>query len=87
MPTKSQNIQDTSKDLEQELKASKARVAELEKLCVSYRTQAENSDKTLKRMTLEYNSRVQYMLDCVKHSYLSIQFAVNALNKGEQTND
>lgn len=73
-------------DAMRQLNAASNKITELEKICRTYATQAETSNKALQKSTLEYNARTQYMLDCVKHAYLSIQFATNAVesNKGEQ---
>ena len=62
-------------------KALENKVAEFEKLCKSYVEREQQSTAALQRATLEYNARVQYMLDCTKHAYLSMQFAVNAGNE------
>lgn len=63
-----------------------AKNAELEKICKSYAEQANNASNALQKMALEYDARTKYMLDCVKHAYLSIQFAINATdnNKGDK---
>ena len=66
------------------------RIEEFKKLCEIYKAQAEAAHKELTRATLEYNTRIKYMQDAVKHAYLSIQFATNAINntpKGENYND
>lgn len=65
------------------------RIAEYEKLCRLYKAQAEAAQARLDRATLEYNARVKYMQDAIKHAYLSIQFATNAINetKGVEQND
>ena len=48
---------------------------ELEKLCKSFSEQTQKA-------TLEYNARTQYLLDCAKHAYISMQFAVDASKEG-----
>lgn len=59
------------------------KVTELEKLCKSYSERERQATEMLQRATLEYNARTQYMLDCAKHAFLSIQFAEAAMkNKG-----
>ena len=75
-----------SKELEAKLNASENKNTELEKICKSYAEQANNASNTLQKMALEYDARTKYMLDCVKHAYLSIQFAANATdnNKGDK---
>ena len=69
-----------------QLSAANAKNTELEKICKSYVEQANNATNSLQKMALEYDARTKYMLDCVKHAYLSIQFAVNATdnNKGDK---
>lgn len=54
------------------------KIAEYEKLCKSYAENARQSAEILQRATLEYNARIQFMLDCARHAYLSMQFAENA---------
>lgn len=73
-------------DAMKQLDAANTKNAELEKICKSYAEQANNANKALQTMALEYDARTKYMLDCVKHAYLSIQFATNAIdnNKGEK---
>lgn len=73
-------------DAMKQLETANAKNAELEKICKSYAEQANNAANSLQKMALEYDARTKYMLDCVKHAYLSIQFAVNATdnNKGDK---
>lgn len=74
-----------SKEIETKLAAAEAKITELEKICKSYAEQAHNSNKTLQTMAMEYDARTKYALDCIKHAYLSVQFAVNAeSNKGDK---
>lgn len=66
------------------------KILEYEKLCKSYAEREANANKGLQRAALEYNARVKYMQDCVRHAYTSIQFAVNAMSEtpvGGQNND
>ena len=51
---------------------------ELEKLCKSFAEQAQQAKANLQKATLEYNARTKYMLECTKHAYISMQFAVDA---------
>ena len=51
-----------------------------EKLISSFAEKENQSKVALQRATLEYNARLKYMSDCVKHAYQSIQFAANAIN-------
>jgi tRNA A37 threonylcarbamoyladenosine dehydratase len=60
------------------------KVAELEKLCKSFAEQANIAKDSLQRATLEYNTRTDYMLDCVKHAYVSIQMASTVSNGGNK---
>lgn len=71
-------------------KALENKILEYEKLCKSYADRETNANKNLQRAALEYNARVKYMQDCVRHAYTSIQFAVNAMSEnpvGGQNND
>ena len=61
--------------------------AELEKLCKSFAEQAQQAKVNLQKATLEYNARVKYMLECTKHAYISMQFAVDAAEKTTGGND
>lgn len=63
------------------LKSVENKTNELEKLCKSYAELAKQAQDTLQNATLEYNAKTEYMLDCVKHAYLSIQFALTATTK------
>ena len=80
------NYKEMYHDAMKQLDAANAKNTELEKICKSYAEQANNANKALQTMALEYDARTKYMLDCVKHAYLSIQFATNATdnNKGEK---
>lgn len=57
------------------------KVTELEKLCESYAQREKQVTQALQQATLEYNARTQYMLDCVKHAHISMQFALAAGNE------
>lgn len=59
-------------------KALENKVAELEKLCKTYAEKERKATEALQRATLEYNARVKYMLDCVRHAHISMQFAIAA---------
>ena len=67
-----------------EVIALKEKTTQLENLCKSYATQAENANTALKKATLEYNARIQFMLDSVRHALVAMQLAVNAENKGDK---
>ena len=59
-------------------KALENKVIEFEKLCKAYAERERQANSTLQRATLEYNARVKYMIDCIRHAYLSVQLAENA---------
>ena len=61
-------------------KALENKIIEYEKLCKSYSERERQAVETLQRATIEYNARIKYMLDCVKHAHISMQFAVAAAN-------
>ena len=64
-------------------KALETKCAEYEKLIKSYAATTEQNNNALQRATLQYKARTEFMLDCVKHAYLSMQFSVAAgENKG-----
>lgn len=63
-----------------------AKIEQYEKLIASFAEREKQSTVALRKATMEYNARIAYMSDCVKHAYQSIQFAANAINpedKGE----
>lgn len=68
-------------DLEAENKILKAKVAELEKLCKSFAEREQQTKALFDKARADYNARINYMLDCVKHAYISMNFAVDATNK------
>ena len=68
-------------DLEAENKTLKAKVAELEKLCKSFAEREQQTKTLLDKARADYNARINYMLDCVKHAYISMNFAVGTTNK------
>ena len=57
------------------------KVTEYEKLCKSFSEQATAAKNALQNATLEYDARVKYMLDCVRHAYISIQLSANTEQK------
>lgn len=59
-------------------KALENKAAEYEKLCKSYSERERKATEALQKATLEYNARTQYMLDCARHAFISMQFAMNA---------
>ena len=67
-----------------------AKIEQYEKLIASFAEKERQSSITLRKATMEYNARLAYMSDCVKHAYQSIQFAANAINpedKGAHNGD
>lgn len=67
-------------------KALENKVAEYEKLCKTYSERERKTVETLQRATLEYNARTQYMLDCARHAFMSMQFAMNATDNKQGGN-
>lgn len=61
-------------------RALELKMLEYEKLCKNYAEKENSARKDLQNAALEYNARVKYMLDCVRHAHTSIQFAVNAIS-------
>lgn len=61
-------------------------VIEYEKLCKSYVEKERQTAAALQRATIEYNARVKYMLECVRHAQISMQFASMATDKKEGGN-
>ena len=57
-----------------------AKIEQYEKLIASFAEREKQSTNSLRKATMEYNARLAYMSDCVKHAYQSIQFAANAIN-------
>lgn len=70
------------KNAQKEIDTLNAKLEQYVQLCESY-AKRENEYKTaLQKATLEYNARTDYVLDCIKHAYISAQFAVNSKNEG-----
>ena len=83
------NYEQMYKDLQEQLTAAQNKNLQYESLIKSYAEATNKAQMQLKQATLEYNARIQYMLDCAKHSYISMQFAASSAkdtSKGE-TND
>lgn len=64
-------------------KSQAVKIEELDKLCKAYAENAQKMTEALQRAAIEYDARINYMLDSVKHAYLSMQFAVNASDKSK----
>ena len=60
--------------------------AEYEKICKSLTEKANQAQELLQKATLEYNARIDYVLDCTKHAYISIQMANNTPINGGMNN-
>ena len=58
------------------------KLADLEKLCKAYAEKEAQATKALQNATLEYNARTKHMLECVKHAYISMQFATESKTQG-----
>lgn len=74
---------------EKEVENSKVlqlKLDEYEKIMKSLAEKASQAHNDLQSATLEYNTRIKYMLDCARHSYMSMQFAVQATNKAKEDN-
>ena len=87
---KQNQIIDYKKLYEDECKKTQSleiKLAEYEKICKAFNEKERQLTSTLHSATLEYNARAQYMLDCIKHAYMSIQFSINATNKKEDNNN
>lgn len=67
--------------LQAEINCLKNKCEQYEKLVQTYKQAQEEATTLLKRATLEYKARIDYMLDCAKHNYMAMQFAVSASNK------
>lgn len=80
------NYKQLYEEAQKEIATLTNKTLELEKICKSLVEREQNATKMLHNATLEYNSRTKHMLDCVKHAYISMQFALNA-EKGENKND
>ena len=72
------NCANTEATLRDEIARLNAKCEQYEQVIqTTKKTQAE-LESLLKKATLEYNARIEYIVDCVKHAYMSIQFAINA---------
>ena len=75
-------IEDLSK--EELLNLYRNKEEQFTKIVQAYQEREQKLQQTLQQVTLEYNSRTQYFLDCVKHAYVSMQFAVNSAKTTEK---
>lgn len=66
------------KTASEELKAANDKLAQYEGLIKSYATKAQNAETVLKKATLEYDARIKFILDSVRHCYTAIQLAAQA---------
>ena len=73
--------EDTVVALQTEINCLKNKCEQYEKLIQTYKQAQEEATNLLNKATLEYKARTEYMLDCVKHAYISIQFSLNASEK------
>lgn len=64
-----------------ELKQVKAKNEQYEQLIKSYAENIQNTTNALKKATLEYDARIKFMLDCVRHCYTSMQLAAEATSE------
>lgn len=83
---KTPNYRKLYRDKCEELKVAENKICELQSICKTLTEQKNHAEHTLKQATLEYNTRSQYMLDVIKHAYLSTQFAMTSSAK-EPRND
>lgn len=83
---KTPNYRKLYRDKCEELKVAENKINELQQICRALTEQKNFAENKLKQATLEYNTRVQYVLDVIKHAYLSTQFAISA-SKKESTHD
>ena len=67
-----------------EKQATEAKITEYENIIKAFAERERKANETLKKATLEYNARTNYMMDCVKHAYLSLQFAANTFENKEE---
>lgn len=74
--TRPATLEELSK--EELLNLHNAKMEQFAKLMQSCKERETQLQDALKKATLEYNARIEYMLDCVKHAFLSMQFAVNS---------
>lgn len=79
---KAPSIEDLSK--EELLNLYRNKEEQFTKIVQAYQEREQKLQQTLQQVTLEYNSRTQYFLDCVKHAYVSMQFAVNSVKTTEK---
>ena len=76
------NESETIKTLTEKLKATEAelnlannKVAELNKIVESMKGQASALTEQIKSERIKNNARMEYVTDCIKHAYISINMA------------
>lgn len=78
---------DNTVELQTEINCLKNKCEQYERLIATYKKAQEEATSLLRKATIEYNARIEYMLDCAKHNYMAMQFAVLAgHNKQEAEN-
>ena len=76
------NESETIKTLTEKLKATEAelnlansKVAELNKIVESMKGQASALTEQIKSERIKNNARMEYVTDCIKHAYISVNMA------------
>lgn len=59
-------------------KAYEAKIEQYESIVKSYAERTQNAENLLKKATIEYDARIKFMLDAVRHSYTAMQLAAQA---------
>ena len=68
-------------DAMQEIELLNTKIQQLEDICKSCATKENEYKQILQRATIEYDAKLRYITDCIKHAYISTQFVLD--NKGE----
>lgn len=81
------NWQALYEDAQKTINTLTAKIEQYEQICASYAKKENEYKMTLQRAAIEYDARVKYIADCIKHAYLSTQFAINSQKSEGTKND
>ena len=90
--TKKETVKETTGkvDFEAEFKTLSSKYEQLEKVCKDYAMQNESLRKALNEVQLDNKARIDYLVDCARHAFISAQIVqantnnINTvINKGD----
>lgn len=76
--TAAPNYKEMYEKATKELELLKNQNAEYKRVCESIAKKEEATKQNMRRLQTEANTKIQYMLDAIKHAYISMQFCANS---------